>query len=50
MFLRVIRNILKGRVFDENFLMVLVIVGVLVIGELLEVVGVMFFYKVGEYL
>ncbi|HBF0380643.1 TPA: cadmium-translocating P-type ATPase [Clostridioides difficile] len=48
--LRAIRNISKGRVFDENFLMALATVGALVIGELSEAVGVMLFYKVGEYL
>ncbi|HEK4723929.1 TPA: heavy metal translocating P-type ATPase, partial [Clostridioides difficile] len=48
--LRAIRNISKGRVFDENFLMALATVGALTIGELSEAVGVMLFYKVGEYL
>ncbi|HBE9438424.1 TPA: cadmium-translocating P-type ATPase [Clostridioides difficile] len=48
--LRAIRNISKGRVFDENFLMSLATVGALAIGELSEAVGVMLFYKVGEYL
>ncbi|HHQ8779866.1 TPA: heavy metal translocating P-type ATPase, partial [Clostridioides difficile] len=48
--LRAIRNISKGRVFDENFLMALATVGALAIGELSEAVGVMLFYKVGEYL
>lgn len=48
--LRAIRNISKGRVFDENFLMALATVGALAIGELSEAVGVMLFYKIGEYL
>ncbi|EJX2683024.1 cadmium-translocating P-type ATPase [Clostridioides difficile] len=48
--LRAIRNISKGRVFDENFLMALATVGALTIGESSEAVGVMLFYKVGEYL
>ncbi|MFL8710541.1 heavy metal translocating P-type ATPase [Clostridioides sp. GD02377] len=48
--LRAIRNISKGRVFDENFLMALATVGALLIGELSEAVGVMLFYKIGEYL
>ena len=45
---RAIRNILKGQVFDENFLMALATVGALIIGEYPEAVAVMLFYQVGE--
>jgi len=43
------RNILGGRVFDENFLMTVATLGALAIGEMPEAVAVMVFYKVGEY-
>lgn len=42
------RNILKGRVFDENFLMTVATLGALAIHKLPEAVGVMLFYKIGE--
>lgn len=42
------RNILKGRVFDENFLMAIATLGALAIHKLPEAVGVMLFYKIGE--
>lgn len=44
-----IRNIVRGRVFDEMFLMTVATVGALVIHELAEAVAVMLFYSVGEY-
>ena len=44
------RNIVKGRVFDENFLMTVATVGAVLIGEYPEAVGVMIFFMVGEYL
>lgn len=43
------KNLLKGHVFDENFLMSLATVGAFAIGEFPEAVGVMLFYRVGEY-
>ena len=43
------KNIIKGRIFDENFLMSLATLGAIVIGEFPEAVGVMLFYRVGEY-
>ncbi|MCJ7689922.1 MAG: heavy metal translocating P-type ATPase, partial [Clostridiaceae bacterium] len=43
------RNILRGQVFDENFLMVLATVGAFSIGQFAEGVGVMLFYQVGEF-
>lgn len=42
------RNILKGRVFDENFLMSLATIGAIALGEYHEGVEVMLFYQVGE--
>ena len=43
------RNLLKGHVFDENFLMSLATIGAFAIGEFPEAVGVMLFFRVGEY-
>jgi len=45
---KAIKNILKGQVFDENFLMGIATVGAFIIGEYPEAVGVMLFYQVGE--
>ncbi len=42
------RNLLKGRVFDENFLMTIATLGAIVIHQLPEAVGVMMFFKIGE--
>lgn len=42
------RNILKGQVFDENFLMTLATIGAFIIGEYPEGVAVMIFYQIGE--
>ncbi len=44
------KNILKGQMFDENFLMSLATLVALIIGELPEAVGVMLFYQIGEFL
>ena len=46
--LKAIRNIFKGKVFDENFLMSLATVGAFIIGEYPEAVAVMLFYEIGE--
>lgn len=43
------KNILKGQVFDENFLMSIATIGAVVIGQFEEAVGVMLFYRVGEF-
>ena len=43
------KNLVKGHVFDENFLMGLATLGAFVIGEFPEAVGIMLFYRVGEY-
>ena len=45
---RAVRNILRGQVFDENFLMALATVGAFCIGEYPEGVLVMLLYQVGE--
>ena len=42
-------NLLRGRMLDENFLMALASVGAFFIGSYTEAVGVMLFYRVGEY-
>ncbi|WP_334195720.1 heavy metal translocating P-type ATPase, partial [Muricomes intestini] len=42
------KNLVKGQVFDENFLMSIATLGALVIREYPEAVGVMLFYRVGE--
>ncbi|WP_196604272.1 heavy metal translocating P-type ATPase [Pectinatus haikarae] len=43
------RNILNGRVFDENFLMSIATIGAFAIEEYPEAVGVMLFFRVGEF-
>ena len=43
-----LRNISKGQVFDENFLMSIATIGAFGIGEYAEAVGVMLFYRIGE--
>ena len=48
--IKAIKNIGKGQIFDENFLMSIATIGALGIGESAEAVGVMLFYKLGEYL
>ncbi|WP_313073493.1 heavy metal translocating P-type ATPase [Lacrimispora sp.] len=45
---KAIRNILRGKVFDENFLMTVATVGAFCIREFPEAVAVMLFYQVGE--
>lgn len=42
------RNILRGRIFDENFLMTIATLGAIAIHELPEGVAVMLFFQVGE--
>lgn len=44
------RNLLKGKVFDENFLMAIATIGAFAIGEYPEGVAVMIFYQAGEML
>ena len=45
---KAIRNIFRGKVFDEHFLMAIATIGAFVIGEFPEAVAVMLFYQVGE--
>lgn len=42
-------NILKGQVFDENFLMLIATVGAFCVGEYPEAAAVMLFYQIGEW-
>ena len=44
-----VKNLTKGHVMDENFLMAVASIGAFFIGEAPEAVGVMLFYRVGEY-
>ena len=43
------RNISHGQIFDENFLMCIATIGAFAIREYAEAVGVMLFYRIGEY-
>ena len=46
--IKAIRNIFRGKVFDENFLMSVATLGAFGIGEFPEAVAVMLFYQIGE--
>ncbi len=46
--LRAAKNILRGKIFDENFLMAVASVSAMALGEYAEGVAVMIFYQVGE--
>jgi Cd2+/Zn2+-exporting ATPase len=46
--LQALKNIVRGRVFDENFLMTAASIGAFAIGEYSEGVAVMLFYQIGE--
>lgn len=48
--LKAAKNLFRGQVMDENFLMSIATIGAIAIGEHSEAVGVMLFYKIGEYL
>ena len=43
------RNLAKGNIFDENFLMSIATIGALAIGDFAEAAGVMLFFRVGEF-
>jgi len=45
---RALKNIARGQVFDENFLMSVATIGAFAIGEYPEAAGVMLFYQIGE--
>lgn len=44
-----LKNIIKGQVFDENFLMSIATIGAICVGEYPEAVMVMLLYRIGEY-
>lgn len=44
-----IKNLLKGQIFDENFLMTVATVGAVLIGEYPEALGVILFYRIGTF-
>ena len=44
-----IKNLKKGNLFDENFLMGIATIGAFVIAQYEEAVGVMLFYRIGEW-
>lgn len=45
---KAVMNIVKGKIFDENFLMSVATIGAMLIGEYPEAVAVMLFYQIGE--
>lgn len=45
---KAVRNIFRGKIFDENFLMSIATIGAFLIGEFPEAVAVMLFYQIGE--
>ncbi|MGI6175797.1 MAG: heavy metal translocating P-type ATPase [Christensenellales bacterium] len=49
-FLSVLRNVAKGRIFDENFLMFIAATGAFILGEYLEGAAVLLLYQLGELL
>ncbi len=44
-----VKSLIKGGIFDENFLMTVASIGAVCIGEYLEAAAVMVFYNIGEY-
>ena len=48
--LKAVRNIVRGQIFDEDFLMTIASVGAFIIGEYPEAVAVMLFFNIGEML
>ena len=47
--IKAFKNIIHGRVFDENFLMIVATIGAFAIKEFPEAVAVMLFYQLGEF-
>ena len=45
-----VKNVSKGRIFDENFLMTIASIGAMIIGEMMEGAAVMLLYQIGEFL
>lgn len=50
MYIKAIKNILVGEIFDENFLMIIATIGAFFIGEYEEAIIVMLLFNLGEYL
>ncbi|NLM10758.1 MAG: cadmium-translocating P-type ATPase [Clostridiaceae bacterium] len=46
---KAMKNVFKGRIFNENFLMSIATIGAMAIGEYTEGVAVMLFYQIGEF-
>lgn len=47
--IKMVQNIQRGNIFDENFLMSISTLGAFLLGEFPEAVAVMLFYQIGEY-
>lgn len=43
------KNLIRGQIFDENLLMSVATIGAVIIGQYAEAVGVMLFFRIGEY-
>lgn len=43
-----VKNVSRGNIFDENFLMTIATVGAFILGDYSEAVGVVLFFKIGE--
>ncbi len=48
--IKAIKNIFKGQIFDENFLMILASVGAIIVSEPIEAIMVVVLYKIGDFL
>ena len=46
--IKAFKNILKGEIFDENFLMIIASIGAFAVGEYPESIAVVLFFQVGE--
>lgn len=49
-YIQAFRNIIHGKIFDENFLMIIATLGAFMIGSFMEAVMVMILFQIGEYL
>lgn len=47
--LKALKNIFKGKIFDENFLMAIATFGAIILKEYNEAIAVMLFYQIGEF-
>lgn len=47
--IKMVQNIQRGNIFNENFLMSIATLGAFLLGEFPEAVAVMLFYQIGEY-